>query len=196
MKLRDLTGERHGKLVVIKRVKNRGRRIHWLCKCDCGKEKEAESQALIVGDTKSCGCLPKRLRGTPNGLERGEANFNVLFGAYRHNAAKKKREFGLLKEDFKKIVTSNCYYCGDPPKRVISQLRTFGEFIYNGIDRVDNRIGYILNNCVPCCTTCNKAKLTMSKEEFLLWIKRVYDYQNRSQQDSSKEVEDKNAGSG
>ena len=28
-----------------------------MCKCDCGKEKEAAGNALISGDIKSCGCL-------------------------------------------------------------------------------------------------------------------------------------------
>lgn len=54
----DLTGERFGRLVVlragIKRAKNRG--MYWLCKCDCGVVKEVSAQALKLGSTLSCGC--------------------------------------------------------------------------------------------------------------------------------------------
>ena len=48
-----------------------------------------------------------------------------------------------------------------------------GVFIYNGIDRLDPTRGYIAKNVVPCCKTCNVAKLRMSREEFLNWVWRV-----------------------
>ena len=59
MKLIDLTGNRYGKLTVIKRdfshkVKNK--RTFWLCRCDCGNTKIVDGQKLKAGTTKSCGC--------------------------------------------------------------------------------------------------------------------------------------------
>lgn len=53
----DLTGQRFGKLVVIKRAPNKNKRTMWLCKCDCGNEVEVRSDQLRGGITKSCGCL-------------------------------------------------------------------------------------------------------------------------------------------
>ena len=35
-------------------------RAFWNCLCDCGKETEVAQDALIAGNTKSCGCLRKR----------------------------------------------------------------------------------------------------------------------------------------
>lgn len=59
----DLTGKRYGRLVVIKagirRTPSRG--MYWLCKCDCGVEKEITAQALKNGSTLSCGCYSKEL---------------------------------------------------------------------------------------------------------------------------------------
>lgn len=55
-KLKDLTGQRFGKLTVIERAENDGKRTQWLCKCDCGKIFAVWSSALISGNTKSCGC--------------------------------------------------------------------------------------------------------------------------------------------
>ena len=49
-------------------------------------------------------------------------------------------------------------------------------FLYSGIDRVNSHEGYNKNNCVPCCEKCNKAKLAMNKDEFLNWIKMVYQH--------------------
>lgn len=56
MKLIDLTNKRYGKLVVIKKAKNRNKKTMWLCKCDCGKEKIIGGNELKSGNTKSCGC--------------------------------------------------------------------------------------------------------------------------------------------
>lgn len=57
MKLNNLTGERFGRLLVIKRVENsKHNETQWLCKCDCGKEKIVKYGKLAYGNTKSCGC--------------------------------------------------------------------------------------------------------------------------------------------
>lgn len=43
---------------------------------------------------------------------------------------------------------------------------------YNGIDRVDPTKGYIIDNCVPCCTTCNYMKRILQRDEFLDHVKK------------------------
>lgn len=64
----DITGQRFGRLVVKSVVppKRQDREFtkggtRWLCACDCGAEHIARSDMLRRGDTKSCGCLRKRL---------------------------------------------------------------------------------------------------------------------------------------
>jgi hypothetical protein len=52
----DLTGKRFTKLVVIKRVKSKYDKAHWLCKCDCGNKTIVSTSGLKSGHTKSCGC--------------------------------------------------------------------------------------------------------------------------------------------
>ena len=53
----DLTGQRFGKLVVIKKSHQKDKKIFWLCKCDCGSFKTVEAGNLRSGHTRSCGCL-------------------------------------------------------------------------------------------------------------------------------------------
>lgn len=54
----DLTGQRFGKLTVIKEHPERkGGRICWECKCDCGNMTIVKGLSLKNGDTRSCGCL-------------------------------------------------------------------------------------------------------------------------------------------
>ena len=56
----DLTGQRFGRLVVIKLLTSKGtKRLKWLCKCDCGNECVVLGHNLVGGHTKSCGCLRK-----------------------------------------------------------------------------------------------------------------------------------------
>ena len=58
-RLKDLTGQRFGRLTVIERADTKGKRTMWLCKCDCGREKSIGSHNLLTGNTSSCGCLWK-----------------------------------------------------------------------------------------------------------------------------------------
>lgn len=58
----DLTGKRYGKLRVIKVAgKDKNDRYQWLCKCKCKNKVIVTGIYLTNGDTKSCGCLKKKL---------------------------------------------------------------------------------------------------------------------------------------
>ena len=60
-KAKDITGyTTESGITVIKRVENKGTKPQWLCKCFCGNEFIARSDALKSGHTKSCGCLQKK----------------------------------------------------------------------------------------------------------------------------------------
>lgn len=53
----DLTGQRFGKLVALKKAPTESdRRTRWICHCDCGNDYVTTSQALRKGYAKSCGC--------------------------------------------------------------------------------------------------------------------------------------------
>lgn len=55
-KLIDLSGQRFGRLLVVQRAENIGKRVAWHCKCDCGKNTIVVADKLLRGKTKSCGC--------------------------------------------------------------------------------------------------------------------------------------------
>mgnify|MGYP004683691869 CR=1 FL=1 len=58
-KLKDLTGQRYGRLIVLERSNNIGNKTAWLCKCDCGKKTVVSGNNLHNGHVRSCGCLWK-----------------------------------------------------------------------------------------------------------------------------------------
>ena len=56
-RIKDITGQRFGKLVVLKLTdKRRDGGVIWKCQCDCGNICEVLSKCLLSGHTKSCGC--------------------------------------------------------------------------------------------------------------------------------------------
>lgn len=57
--MKNISGNRYGRLLVKDEFIRLGKlkRIHWLCICDCGKEKYITTVTLSSGATKSCGCL-------------------------------------------------------------------------------------------------------------------------------------------
>ncbi len=61
-KLKDLTGLRFGRLVVLSFNHRQGKYYYWLCKCDCGTEKLVAGGCLRGGNSKSCGCLQRETR--------------------------------------------------------------------------------------------------------------------------------------
>lgn len=52
-----LEGRRFGRLVVVARGTNRGRKVMWVCRCDCGQQSVAQTADLTAGKHRSCGCL-------------------------------------------------------------------------------------------------------------------------------------------
>ena len=69
----DLTGQRFGRLLVLKKsdenIQKKSKLIMWHCICDCGNEVDIRSQDLRSGKTQSCGCLHKDIIST-HGLPR------------------------------------------------------------------------------------------------------------------------------
>lgn len=57
-KFTDLTGEKFGRLTVIRRLENdKHRNSRWSCKCECGEIVNVLGFCLKNGNTKSCGCF-------------------------------------------------------------------------------------------------------------------------------------------
>jgi hypothetical protein len=76
---------------------------------------------------------------------------------YIQSAKKRNLFFDISYEDFVLITNNVCTYCNElsPNCRHV------------GIDRVDNSIGYIKDNIIPCCSVCNRMKSQLSVEDFL-----------------------------
>lgn len=60
----DLTGQKFGSLLVIKRVThgNKPNNAHWLCECTCGNKLIVRSDNLMTGHSTQCCKCGKRNR--------------------------------------------------------------------------------------------------------------------------------------
>lgn len=183
-------GQRFERGVVICRA---ARASHWVLKCDCGNIYEAFCDNLKHNRHKSCGCYRRQDSSTvkapnmhkANTLSKGEGGLRALFATYKHLAKKKPIDFTLSIDEFKNLTSSNCYYCGAIPNQKRGNTKGNGKlrpdciYIYNGIDRQDNSRGYVIDNCVPCCGTCNYMKHTSTSNEFLAACENIVNHQNR-----------------
>lgn len=177
--MKDITGKKYGRLTAVKIFHKNSQGNYWLCRCDCGNYKKVRIGHLTTGGTKSCGCLKvenlKKIGGS-NKKEFGESSFNKLYKRYKDRAKKKNFDFFLTKDQFKSLTKLDCYYCGIQPHQVEKSSDCYGEYVYSGIDRKVNSLGYTLENSVPCCNECNISKSTKSEKEFQSYVKRLYEH--------------------
>lgn len=174
-------GHKFGHLTVVKQFVSIHNKTFAECSCDCGKNKTFELYKVKNNYVESCGCQRiENNQHTNSSFKRKEygwSSFVLVYNGYKTNAKYGRggeREFGLTKDDAMKLFKGNCFYCGKEPSSVKRTAKTYGEFIYNGIDRKDNSKGYTVDNCVSCCEFCNFTKSDTPYEKFVEWIRQVY----------------------
>lgn len=101
-KLIDLTGNRYGKLFVVKRGEDytckNTKSVRWLCKCDCGNTALILGNLLRRGVTTSCGCRKREIK--PNDYRVGDKHTTLFVGGC---------EVLVDNEDFDKIRNQSWY---------------------------------------------------------------------------------------
>jgi hypothetical protein len=172
-------GQKLNRFTVVKldHVDSRYRKFYKV-RCVCGKLKVINGALLISGNTKSCGCLIKdaaEKRRLPD--DRGVINQIIL--GYKRHARDRGLSWGLSFEEVKTLIGQPCYYCDTEKsnKKVTKNCKQ--GFMYNGIDRINSKLGYTLLNCEPCCRVCNRAKNNMTTVEFFTWVSRLSDKARR-----------------
>lgn len=175
---RDYTGQRFGALVALGEAGRDGKsQIYWEFRCDCGNIRVDQVSSVAPHKRASCGCLYRQ----PLGVSAGRQRYRV----YASTAKKSGRVFALSFEDFYALSQQPCHYCGALPSRQHAPLSVkgrpnyHGEFVYNGIDRLDNTVGYVVENCVPCCWDCNHAKGAKTYAEFVAWLDGIAAFRRR-----------------
>lgn len=145
-KATDLTGMRFGRLTAIKRVGTKHGKALWLCKCDCGGQKETISTNLLRGQTTSCGCkVVENVRSIS--CKHGESHTSRLYNIW---AGMKKRCYSPNNHKYKDYGARGIKMCNE----WLKDYTVFRDWaMANGytdgttIDRIDNNGNYEPGNC-------------------------------------------------
>jgi len=91
---------------------------------------------------------------------------NVWKSFLSKSVEKREKECTLTKEQYFELIQKSCSYCN-----------YYNEEEINGIDRIDNAKGYILENCIPCCKDCNRMKHILHPVFFIKKSKIITKFQ-------------------
>ena len=184
--MEDLTGQEFGYWTVVDyNPPAKGKKGTWNCRCVCGKEQQVRGETLRKRLSRSCGCKSVEFMSAARSKPNNHRVRNEMYRNYRRSATRRGYCFELSFDEFSTLISQNCHYCNEPPETLwhddfaskASEFYPVSDFYYNGVDRVDNTQGYTTGNCVTACSSCNRAKSTMNVEQWLHWVKRLYEYQ-------------------
>lgn len=147
---------------------------YWYCQCTCGELFIRKGTAISRNRIKSCGCI-RRLHDK---LPQGISEFNRLLRVYKRHAKLRGYDFSLTRDEFYTLTKQNCYYCNQEPSNRLKSEYSSGDYIYNGVDRINNTLGYSIDNVVSCCGICNAMKSSMDADYFIKKCKTIAE--NRS----------------
>lgn len=180
VKLIDI-GTKFGSLTVIgeptSHTTGKTTRAMFPCQCNCGRKTWITGSQLR--STKRTRCSHCAYKERPQSTEK-YSDLERCYNLYIIGRCKKSKiENFLSLEEYGKIVSQNCYYCGEPPRKIKhldnnNKVVIRKSFYANGVDRVDPYKHYTIDNCVPCCKQCNVMKMIYTKKEFFDKIKKIY----------------------
>ena len=161
----DLTGQRFGRLVVLRRIQGK----YWECLCDCGNT-HVVNRDHLGRDTNSCGCLRKEVTSATK-RKHGETNTRL------HNI------WCSMNERCNNPNTAERHIYYDRGIKVCDEWKSYEAFrdwsLANGydpkadrgvttIDRIDNNKGYSPDNCRFVTNTENARNKRSTKRYMFL----------------------------
>lgn len=104
------------------------------------KSKNYTKEEILFGKIKKSTRKVKDVKELGNDREV-RAKLSKMLSSYKNQDLKRNREFNLDRKFLLEIIQKECVYCSSKNKI--------------GVDRMDNNIGHLKSNCVPCCYRCN-----------------------------------------
>jgi hypothetical protein len=177
-KFNNLIGKRFGKLLCLKQKGfTPDHHRMWLCKCDCGKEKEILATNLLCKRTVSCGCA---------GLSKGSNNMHwtgygeisgYYWGIIKTNATQRNIKFDISIEDMWKLFINQSRKCAlTGVELTFPSDKKHKSISTASLDRIDSTKGYFKENVQWVHKDVNKMKMNFPEIYFIEMCKRIAQY--------------------
>jgi len=177
-------GKKVNELTVGELREKRGNFFYVLCKCSCGKDKFVKLYNLANNSAMTCGHTRYTSEIQAKKSRRQNPQLTSIKRVYKNY--KRSADDTLTLEQFMLFSQKDCVYCGSPPLKTYNYFTDNsygkkstqysidnGNYVWNGIDRIDSSKPHTIDNCVTCCYICNRAKSDMSVEEFYKWVDKI-----------------------
>lgn len=160
-------------------IYKKNNRWYSLYECDCGNGHITDKSRVRSGHSTSCGCKKKTYKEQFKRYndsrklsheQKIEYCHKKVYKAYKQKCNNKNIQFELTFEEFVSYLHQPCFYCGNIDYNNYNGMR------YNGIDRLDSKLGYNKDNIVSCCGICNYMKIDYSAKEFIEQCKKIVQY--------------------
>lgn len=166
----DLTGDRYGRLLVLKKSERKAilNRTIYICLCDCGTICETQRANLVNRTTNSCGCLNQEKRrdrlykhGKSNDLE------GRMFYSAKSRAKERGIEFNLDISDI--VIPELCPILNIPLFKNKNGVQSNNS---PSLDRINPKLGYIKGNVKVISAKANRLKDESTIED----LEKIIDY--------------------
>jgi hypothetical protein len=164
---KDLTNKEYGMLTVLRRDHLHGKKLYWLCKCKCGKEKPIAASSLTRGLSKSCSC------NIANSRYRGYEDVSkTYFKQMKQGAVSRNLQFDItMKDVWDQYIRQNkkCMFSGVD----IQFSKSYNNGQTASVDRIDSSKGYTKDNIQIVHKLVNRMKQDLSDQDFIYWCKLI-----------------------
>jgi hypothetical protein len=150
----DLTGQRFGMLVVLRRGKTLksssmdsrhagAYRYFWICRCDCGKQAEVVRGNLKCGSVQSCGCLQRKRASEANAKHRGKKLHTLAYNSWLSMRQRCNPNHKDKYPNYAGVVAIDPRW--DSFENFLADMGDCPN--YHTLDRIKNELGYSPDNC-------------------------------------------------
>lgn len=137
----DLLGQRFTRLLVLEKIPSvNGKKLLWVCQCDCGKKSRVPSRSLLTERARSCGCLGVDLK------TKHHDSGTLFYGVWTDM---KRRCYDPRRQSYKNYGGRGIDVCQEWLDNYLNfKIDMFNDYREGlTIERVDVNKGYCKDNC-------------------------------------------------